>query len=156
MARFALSIAALLIAASPLAAQDGALTPIPLDAAQLDIEGVWSYRTADHTNTGPCPAVPEKRGELSITMSEDLPVRVDVLSGELCGRPMHLFSGDIEWGNLVVGNAAAVDDEGGQAFNSITVFFYSDTQGSGVVRSQYVHPGGMSCGWTYRVELSRD
>lgn len=141
--------------AVPAAAQDVALTPIPRDAGALGISGVWAYETVVTGSEGPCPSVPAKKGELSIVAKEGVPVQVDILSGELCGKPMHLLAGDIEWGNLVVGNAKTVDDEGGRAFNSMVAYFYSDKSGSGHVQSQYVHPGGMSCSWSYRIELKR-
>ena len=153
MRRFTLLVLAL---ATPAFAQEVALTPIPQDAATLDISGVWAYQTADHSHTGVCPPVPAKTGELRIdTAPAGTPVKVDILSGELCGKPMHLLAGGIEWGNLVVGNAAVVDDEGGQVFNAMVAYFYAADHGSGRVTSQYLHPGGMSCSWSYRVELTR-
>ncbi|MDQ2088627.1 hypothetical protein [Marimonas arenosa] len=154
MKRLSFALATLVVAV-PALAQDVTLTPIPLDAATLDISGTWSYDTVVTGNTGPCPPVPAKKGELSIVAKDGVPVQVDVLSGELCGKPMHLMAGDIEWGNLVVGNAKTVDNEGGRAFNSMVAFFYSDKSASGHVESQYVHPGGMSCSWSYRIELKR-
>ncbi len=150
------TLIACLILPGQVLAQTVPLTPIPEDAAGLNISGVWTYSTGDHRNAGPCPGGTPMAGDLDIAVTADNAVSLDVLSGATCvPGSMCLYNGAIQAGNVVVGNSATVDDEGGKASNGMVLYFFSEDHGAGRVRSEYVHPGGMACTWTHRIELRR-
>lgn len=140
----------------PVLAQDDITpVPIPVDPALIDISGVWVFSSSNHTVSGSCPVGTPMVGTLSIAKEEGA-VSLQLLSGAMCNPvSMCSYSGEILESSILVSNGDEVDDEEGEVFNALNLFFYSEAKGAGNASSRYIHPKGFECHWEYSLKLSR-
>jgi hypothetical protein len=132
-----------------------ALLAFPTPGVAGDVAGTWSYEASDSWKKGPCPTGKDGSGKLEMTQDGDA-VTLVFTSGRKC-RPesMCTFEGALSGSELVVSNAAKVDDEGGTVKNEMKLTLTGDNSASGTSESSYTHPGGMECRWGSKVTLTR-
>ena len=150
-----LIVCLLAIPASIVTAQDVGPAPIPVDPSKVDFTGVWSYTATPLSVTGMCPLGIPGSGELSVAVSGDV-VTVTFHSGRTCDPGLLCtYTGSMKGEQILVSNTAVVDDEGGEATNSMALFFSSDSNGWGRGSSRYIHPEGFECVWNENITISR-
>jgi len=132
-----------------------AVLALPALVVAGDVSGDWSYESSESWSKGPCPMGGGGSGKIEMTQDGD-EVTLVFASGRKC-RPksMCTFEGTLSGDELVVSNAAKVDDEGGMVKNAITLTLAGTDAASGTSESSYTHPGGMECRWGSKVTLSR-
>ncbi|MGD8897007.1 MAG: hypothetical protein PVJ73_13300 [Acidobacteriota bacterium] len=127
----------------------------PALAVAADVTGDWSYEVSDSWSKGPCPMGKGGSGKITMTQDGDK-VTLVFVSGRKCSpASMCTFEGTRNGDELLLSNAAKVDDEGGEAKNEISLTFEGEDAARGTSESSYTHPGGMQCRWGSKLTLAR-
>ena len=124
-------------------------------AAEYNLTGQWNYTTSNHWKKGVCPVGKDSTGTCRITQNGD-DVILELLTGMVCSpASMCTFAGTVSGNAYTCSNSDTVDEEGGQATNTITFTASSMTEATGTDSSSYEHPK-MTCEWGFDISLSRD
>lgn len=129
--------------------------PIPIEPSRIDLNGQWLYTRSAASVSGMCPAGNPASGTISISQAGPQ-VSLSIVSGSVCNPgAVCQFSGALNENQLIVGNSATVDEEGGKVTNTMSLVVMANDSMHGTSTSTYVHPKGFACSWNSQVTLSR-
>jgi len=126
----------------------------PTPEASTDLSGTWSGTLSHVVVSGPCPATPTQRGDVTIvqtgsrftmTFGDDF----DCNPEEACE-----FSGDVDGKTFNATNGGVADDEGG-VYTTTLSMAATDNSAQGSGSSTYVLKE-MTCQWSTSLDLVRN
>jgi hypothetical protein len=125
-------------------------------AATYDLTGSWNYLLSNLQETGICPTGSPSSGTCSVIQSGNTFTFVFLTGRECSPASMCTFAGGtVSGATYTASNSGVVDNEGGQASNTITFTASSSETAAGTGASTYTHPTGYTCNWTYELTLSK-
>ncbi len=153
-----LSAALLTLAPISAAAEDVEPYPIPGDANNIDLTGVWYHRSFNHMVEGRCPLGPHIAGTMTVSTTGeavDSGYSITLTGGECRPAGVCQFAGDIINGGLYAANDLVVDDEGGRVSSGFYVTFFARDFGVGWYQAVYTLDD-FTCSWTHSFSVRRD
>ena len=125
-----------------------------LGTSTYDLSGTWNYVTSENWVSGLCQAGANASGTLTITQ-EDSTATMVINSGMVCDpASMCSYNGTVKENVYTFTNSAIVDDEGGEASNTIVLTAVSANAAAGNDISSYVL-NDFSCSWGFNISMTR-
>ncbi len=130
-------------------------TPGTPDTLGTSLAGGWFFRGSAPRVSGRCPPGSAMMAAAHVDQQGQR-VRLRYTLGITCTPPsVCQYEGSITGGRVKLTNTAVVDDEGGRVTNTLDLAIESNDRLSGTATSKYLHPDGIQCVWTSRVEVTR-